>query len=84
MQEWLDAGWLDCYRHFNPDAENAWTWIGYRGGSLGKDHGLRLDYFLANKAAAKLLESCDIDMRPRTADKPTDHCGLVLEITPPC
>ncbi|MCL2017622.1 MAG: exodeoxyribonuclease III [Alphaproteobacteria bacterium] len=80
MRKWLDAGWLDCYRHFHPDAENAWTWIGYRGGSLGKGNGLRLDYFLANRAAVKLLKSCDIDMRPRMADKPTDHCGLVLEI----
>ncbi|MCL1902089.1 MAG: exodeoxyribonuclease III [Alphaproteobacteria bacterium] len=80
MQEWLDAGWVDCYRHFNPDAENAWTWIGYRGGSLGKDHGLRLDYFLANHAAKKLIKSCEIDMLPRTESKPTDHCGLMLEI----
>jgi exodeoxyribonuclease-3 len=80
MQEWLDDGWLDCYRHFNPDIDNAWTWIGYRGGSIGKDHGLRLDYFLANHAARKLLKHCDIDMRPRLADKPTDHCGVVLEL----
>jgi len=84
MQKWLDAGWEDCYRRFHPDTENAWTWIGYRGGSLGKDHGLRLDYFLANKAASKLVKNCDIDIRPRTAEKPTDHCGLVLELCPPC
>jgi exodeoxyribonuclease-3 len=80
MREWLDAGWEDCYRRFNPDKPNAWTWIGYRGGSIEKDHGLRLDYFLANRTAAKLIKDCHIDMRPRTADKPTDHCGLVLEM----
>lgn len=89
MQEWLDGpaprslgegGWLDCYRHFNPDTNNAWTWIGYRSGSLNKDHGLRLDYFLVNHAARPLIKGCHIDMRPRTLDKPTDHCGLVLEL----
>ena len=80
MKEWLDTGWEDCFRRFNPDAANAWTWIGYRGGSLEKENGLRLDYFLANRAAAGLVSGCAIDMRPRTAEKPTDHCGLVLEI----
>jgi exodeoxyribonuclease-3 len=74
------GGWLDCYRHFNPDAEKPWTWIGYRGGSLGKDNGLRLDYWLANRAATKWVKHCDIDMRPRMDIKPTDHCGLYLDI----
>ena len=77
MQKWLDAGWQDCYRRFNPDAENAWTWIGYRGAGLQKNQGLRLDYWLANKAAQKLVKNCDIDLCPRMDDKPTDHCGLV-------
>ena len=81
MREWLDGGWLDCYRRFNPDEDKPWTWIGYRGGSLGKDNGLRLDYFLANHAAQKHVRGCHIDMRPRPDAKPTDHCGLVLEIT---
>ncbi|MDR1207596.1 MAG: exodeoxyribonuclease III [Rickettsiales bacterium] len=80
MRKWLDAGWIDCYRKYHPTQEKPWTWIGYRGGSLGKDNGLRLDYFLANNAAEKLIKGCDIDMMPRTEDKPTDHCGLVLEI----
>ena len=83
MQEWLDAGWLDCFRRFNPDDEKPWTWIGYRGGSLGKDNGLRLDYFLANHAAQKYVKGCHIDMRPRMDAKPTDHCGLVLELAVP-
>jgi len=81
MQQWLDAGWLDCYRKYNPDEERPWTWIGYRGASLQKDNGLRLDYFLANPAAAKLIRHCDIDMTPRNEPKPTDHCGLVLQIS---
>jgi exodeoxyribonuclease-3 len=80
MRRWLDAGWLDCYRKFNPNAESPWTWIGYRGGGLGKDQGLRLDYWLANQAARGLVQGCSIDQRPRLATKPTDHCGLVLEI----
>lgn len=79
LKTWLDNGWLDCYRKFNPNTESAWTWIGYRGGSIQNNHGLRLDYWLANHTAQKLVSHCDIDMRPRLDEKPTDHCGLFLD-----
>jgi len=81
MQEWLDGGWRDEYRHFNRD-EIGYTWYGYRGigSQVDKGHGLRLDYFLTNKSAGHLVKNCYIDMEPRLAEKPTDHTGLVLEI----
>ena len=28
----------------------------------------------------KMVKNCEIDLCPRTAQKPTDHCGLMLEI----
>jgi len=74
------GGWIDCYRHFHPNKNDAWTWIGYRGGSIEKNRGLRLDYFLANHAARPLLKNCDITIVPRTTEKPTDHLGVLLEI----
>jgi len=80
MDQWLNAGWLDTWRHLHPETID-YTWYGYRGiDTVGKKQGLRLDYFLCNKAAAKLVKNCEIDLSPRTVDKPTDHCGLVLEI----
>lgn len=80
MQSWIDAGWLDAWRHFHP-TDIDYTWYGYRGGdTVGKKQGLRLDYFLANHAAAKLIQSCEIDIEPRLAEKPTDHCGLALTL----
>lgn len=82
MRGWLDAGWRDCFRHFHPDEEKPWTWIGYMGGGLRKANGLRLDYFLANRAAMKRVTDCFIDARPRMDAKPTDHCGLGLEMAP--
>ena len=80
MQEWLDAGWVDVWRNMHPDI-NDYTWYGYRGrDTVGNRQGLRLDYFLANKTAQKIITSCEIDMAPRTATKSTDHCGLVLTL----
>lgn len=78
MQQWLDAGWVDAWRTRHPD-EIDYTWYGYRGrDTVGNKQGLRLDYFLCNRAAAQMIKSCEIDIEPRLADKPTDHCGLAL------
>ena len=80
MQQWLDMGWIDAWREKHPD-EIDYTWYGYRGrDTVGNKQGLRLDYFLCNKSAAKLIKNCEIDIEPRMADKPTDHCGLMIEL----
>lgn len=80
MQQWLDMGWIDAWREMHPD-DIDYTWYGYRGrDTVGNKQGLRLDYFLCNKTAIKMVKNCEIDIEPRLANKPTDHCGLMLEI----
>ena len=80
MQQWLDMGWIDAWRTLHPN-DIDYTWYGYRGrDTVGNKQGLRLDYFLCNKTAAKMVKNCEIDINPRLADKPTDHCGLMIEI----
>ena len=80
MQSWIDAGWTDVWRTLHPN-EVGFTWFGYRGGdTVGKNMGLRLDYFLANPAAMKMVKNCEIDIAPRMASKPTDHCGLMITL----
>ncbi len=80
MAAWLNNGWTDVWRTLHPD-EIDYTWYGYRGGdTVGKKMGLRLDYFMANAAAMELVKNCEIDLGPRLAEKPTDHCGLMLEL----
>ncbi|MDR2685760.1 MAG: exodeoxyribonuclease III [Rickettsiales bacterium] len=80
MQEWLDAGWTDAWRALRGPDEVGYTWIGYRGGSLEKGHGLRLDYFLLNRAAAPMAKSIEIDLSPRRAPSSSDHTPLILEL----
>lgn len=80
MQKWLDFGWVDAWRKLHPDTID-YTWYGYRGrDTVGNKQGLRLDYFLCNKVAQKMIKNCEIDMAPRLHNKPTDHCGLMLEL----
>lgn len=80
MKQWLESGWTDAWRTLHPD-EIDYTWYGYRGrDTVGNKQGLRLDYFLCNKKAMSLVKNCEIDLEPRMATKPTDHCGLMLEL----
>ena len=80
MQKWLDFGWVDAWRKLHPDTID-YTWYGYRGrDTVGNKQGLRLDYFLCNKTATKMIKNCEIDTSPRLHAKPTDHCGLMLEL----
>ena len=80
MQSWLDAGWVDAWRKLHPD-EVDYTWYGYRGrDTVGNKQGLRLDYFLCNRTADKMIATCEIDIAPRMAQKPTDHCGLMIKL----
>lgn len=80
MQSWIDSGWTDAWRALHPD-DVGFTWFSYRGGdTVGKNMGLRLDYFLCNPAAMKLVKNCEVDIAPRMAQKPTDHCGLMLSL----
>jgi exodeoxyribonuclease-3 len=80
MQQWLNMGWIDIWRKLHPN-DTDYTWYGYRGrDTVGNKQGLRLDYFLCNKKAEEIIKNCEIDIDPRLADKPTDHCGLMLEV----
>ena len=80
MNQWLASGWVDAWRTLHPD-DIDYTWYGYRGrDTVGNKQGLRLDYFLCNKVAAQMIKKCEIDLEPRLATKPTDHCGLMLEL----
>ena len=80
MQSWLNAGWVDVWRNLHPN-DVGYTWYGYRGrDTVGNNQGVRLDYFWANREAEKMVSCCEIDMTPRLADKPTDHCGLMIKL----
>ena len=80
MTQWLNMGWIDAWRTLHPD-EIDYTWYGYRGrDTVGNKQGLRLDYFLCNKTAMEMVKNCEIDMEPRLAEKPTDHCGLMITL----
>lgn len=72
----LDHGFIDTFRHLNPDKEGAYSWWSYRYGARAKNLGWRIDYFLISERLLPNLQGADI----RCDITGSDHCPVTLEL----
>ena len=75
MTELLNSGFIDTYRHFNPN-EVKYTWWSYMFQSRSKDIGWRIDYFIVNKDCINRIKRTMI----YTDVLGSDHCPIGIEI----
>jgi exodeoxyribonuclease III len=77
---WLDkfeaAGYVDTFRHFNPEEAGAYTWWSYRSAARERNVGWRIDYFFVNEEFLPQVKSSRI----RSDIFGSDHCPLELVI----
>lgn len=83
LQAVLDTGFVDSFRHLNPD-ERGFTWWDYRAGHFHKGYGLRIDLVMASALRAPRLKSATVERafrKPTTVreSKPSDHAPLVVD-----
>lgn len=76
--ELLGQGWSDLIREKYGEIDGPYSWWSNRGEARVKDRGWRIDYLLANKAAAKLVEDCHIDRQSGLGV--SDHAMVVADI----
>lgn len=76
MRMLLNSGYQDLYRLHYP-IKQEFSWWDYRGGSLQKDHGLRIDMILANNKAISHLSDCYINKSVRLEEKASDHAPVI-------
>lgn len=74
---YIDAGFVDTFRHFN-DRPHNYSWWSYRAGARQRNVGWRIDYFLASQALVPKLESASILAHVHGSD----HCPVSLSIKP--
>ena len=78
-REWignfLDSGFVDSFRHFNPDPHH-YTWWTYRAGARSRNKGWRLDYGMVSKPLENALERSVI----LSGAVHSDHCPILLEL----
>ncbi len=74
--ELLEAGFIDTFRYFYPDLENAYSWWSYRFKAREKNVGWRIDYFVVSDDMADRLEGAKI----HSDIYGSDHCPVELTI----
>lgn len=74
--ELLEAGFIDTFRYFYPDAEGIYSWWSYRFSARAKNAGWRIDYFCVSECLKARLQGAQI----LTDIMGSDHCPVVLEI----
>jgi exodeoxyribonuclease-3 len=73
-------GFIDLFRQFHPGEGSHYTFFDYRvPTSVERSLGWRVDHILATEPLAGKSTGCRIDMKPRLAEKPSDHTVVVAE-----
>ncbi len=75
----LHLGYTDAYRGLQPDTTGGYTYWDY-GRAFDDNRGLRIDHLLLSPQAADRLHACDVDIAPRTRQRPSDHTPIWCEI----
>ena len=78
-RELINLGFNDVYRYFNK-TKQGYTFWDYFAGSWVKNHGMRIDHFLVTKNILEYVESININAKPRSQLKPSDHAPIEIII----
>ena len=79
FRELINLGFQDIYRYFNKDKQG-YTFWDYMAGSWQKNHGMRIDHFLVSNNLLNNIKNININKKPRSKLKPSDHTPIELEI----
>ncbi|THB72662.1 MAG: exodeoxyribonuclease III [Gammaproteobacteria bacterium] len=76
IDQFLDSGYTDTFRHFYPDAEGQYSWWSYRFQARQKNAGWRIDYFCVNSAFTDKVTAAKIHQDVMGSD----HCPVSINI----
>src|SRR3954471_11014629 len=68
----LSQGWTDALRTLYPD-EAIYTFWDYFRNAFARNAGIRIDHFLLNASAAKMLLAAGVEREVRAWEKTSDH-----------
>lgn len=76
VSRFLEHGYIDIFRHLNPEAAGAYSWWSNRKGVRERNVGWRIDYFFISE---DLLDRVvDAAIHPHVMG--SDHCPISLEL----
>lgn len=71
-----EIGFLDAYRHFNPEKAEIYTWWSFRTAARSRNIGWRIDYFYVSEALKPYLDSAEV----MSEQEGSDHCPISLTL----
>lgn len=77
MTSFLNTGFIDSFRYFNPEARDEYTWWSYRFNARKNNKGWRIDYCMASVEMKNRLKNAYI--LPDVYH--SDHCPAVVELS---
>lgn len=75
MDKFFDSGFIDTFRHFNPEPHQ-YSWWSYRAGARARNKGWRIDYISVTPNLKDLLSNATLF----PDDNHSDHCAVSLEL----
>jgi exodeoxyribonuclease III len=78
-RELINLGFKDIYRYINKKKQE-YTFWDYFAGSWQKNYGMRIDHFLLSNNLIENTRSININKKPRSKMKPSDHTPIELLI----
>ena len=78
-RELINLGFKDVYRFINKKKQE-YTFWDYFAGSWQKNNGMRIDHFLLSNSLVEKISSININKKPRSKIKPSDHTPIELII----
>jgi exodeoxyribonuclease-3 len=76
MDRFVQGGFVDTFRHFFPDKQEAYSWWSYRAGARAKNIGWRIDYFLVSASFLSSVSGAFILDQVMGSD----HCPIGIEL----
>ena len=76
FQKFIDSGYIDTFRYFNPDTTDAYTWWTHWANARARNVGWRIDYFMLSDQLKDNLKSATIHQDILGSD----HCPISIEI----
>lgn len=79
MDKYVENGYVDSFRHLNPNARDMYSWWSNRFGARSRNVGWRLDYAFVDAGLVPNIVNSNI----HTGVMGSDHCPISIELEPP-
>ena len=79
FRELINLGFQDIFRYLNNERQEFTFWD-YMAGSWQKNNGMRIDHFLVSNNLLDNVEKFNINKKPRSDIKPSDHTPIEIVI----